>query len=310
MAWWQKAGVEVLYAAMRCWGCLPLPVLFFISDVVIYPLVYGVFRYRRGVVRANLEGCFPEASMGELRAMERRFYRHFCDTFQETLRLTVMSRKEAFRRVRCANPEWVIQMAKEHGGVLLMLGHYGNWEWASLMNLYLIQDATVSGFNVYRPLKNVLFDQVMQRIRGRFGNINVSKNDTYRAIVRLKRASQSGIFGLISDQSPSKNNLSYWTPFLHRDTAMLEGAERMGKQTHFPVVYADVRKTGRGYYAFEFKLVAEFPAETPTHAITECYARWMEETILREPAYWLWTHKRWKHARTHEAVSSPKTERK
>jgi KDO2-lipid IV(A) lauroyltransferase len=58
-----------------------------------------------------------------------------------------------------------------------------------------------------------------------------------------------------------------------------------------------VKKTARGYYTVEFQLITSTPQSTPEFWITERYARLMEHSILRNPAYWLWTHKRWKHKR-------------
>ena len=57
----------------------------------------------------------------------------------------------------------------------------------------------------------------------------------------------------------------------------------------------DVKRIKRGYYESAFRLVCEYPKATPEFELTETYTRMMEETILRNPAYWLWTHKRWKH---------------
>ena len=48
------------------------------------------------------------------------------------------------------------------------------------------------------------------------------------------------------------------------------------------------------YCVAEFKLMTEKPKETGEGEITEMFADYLEQTIRREPAYWLWSHKRWK----------------
>ena len=35
----------------------------------------------------------------------------------------------------------------------------------------------------------------------------------------------------------------------------------------------------------------------PENQLTEEYTRLLEQMIRRAPAYWLWTHKRWKYTR-------------
>jgi Kdo2-lipid IVA lauroyltransferase/acyltransferase len=298
------------YGIIRLYASLPMPVLFFLSDFVFFPILYHLGRYRRKTVRRNLQNSFPGKSRLELKILERRFYHHFCDNFQETTRVLAMSEKEARKRMVFVNPEVVTDFAKQGQGVLLVLGHYGNWEYQPFIFLHMQATGNQQGFNVYRPLKNKFFDELMKKIRTRFGGSNVTKNETYRTVLRLRKEGIAGVFGLVSDQSPSSANLNYWTRFLNQDTAILVGPERMAKQTGFAVIYADVQKTSRGCYQTEFRLISADPVHTAEFEITETYARLMEQTILRDPAYWLWTHKRWKHRRPvlPEGIESISTE--
>ena len=75
------------------------------------------------------------------------------------------------------------------------------------------------------------------------------------------------------------------------------GAERIAKMMNFPVFYCELTKKRRGYCEAEFKLMTETPKNTAEGEITEMFARYLEQTIRREPAYWLWSHKRWKASR-------------
>lgn len=101
----------------------------------------------------------------------------------------------------------------------------------------------------------------------------------------------------LADQTPSKANLHYWTSFLNQESSILTGPERIARKLNLPVLYMDTKKLRRGYYQVDMKLLTETPGETPEFWITEQYARIMEKSILNNPAYWLWTHKRWKHKR-------------
>jgi KDO2-lipid IV(A) lauroyltransferase len=188
-------------------------------------------------------------------------------------------------------------MDEGHHCVIMMMGHYGNWEWFSSAGSFF-RDANI--YQVYRPLKNNTFDRLFLRLRSRFGARCIPKNDTLREIIRLKREDERAGVVLIADQTPSRNNLHYWTTFLNRDTPMLTGAERIARKLDIPVVFIDVRKPARGFYTVEFKLITDSPRLTPENWITEQYARLMENCILRNPAYWLWTHKRWKYNREND----------
>ncbi|NLT03787.1 MAG: lysophospholipid acyltransferase family protein [Bacteroidales bacterium] len=290
-----------LFWLLKPLSLLPLGCLYAFSDLFLFPVVYLLVGYRRKVVRTNLANAFPHWSKAERKRVEVRFYHHFCDSFMEMIKVLSLSPEEAGRRMHFVNPEVVTDFAAKNQGVLLLIGHYGNWEYQPFLFLNMLKQGNQQGYSVYRPLKSRAFDYLYQRIRTRFNGGIVAKDDTYRLVIRLRRDNIPGVFGLVSDQSPSKNNLHYWTTFLNQDTAILTGPERMAKQTGFAVVYGDVTKVKRGYYQTQYICLTDQPKEEPENSLTERYARLMEATILRDPAYWLWTHKRWKHKRTEHA---------
>jgi len=172
-----------------------------------------------------------------------------------------------------------------------MIPHYANYEW--LIGMGAIMKPGDVPVQVYKPLKDKYLNELFQRIRSRFGGYNIPKHSTAREIIKLKREGKKMVVGLITDQWPSGNE-KYWTTFLGQETAFLNGAERIAKMMNFPVFYCDLTKPGRGYCVAEFKLMTEKPKETGEGEITEMFADYLEQTIRREPAYWLWSHKRWK----------------
>jgi KDO2-lipid IV(A) lauroyltransferase len=103
------------------------------------------------------------------------------------------------------------------------------------------------------------------------------------------------IFGI--DQSPGDPRKAHWMPFLNQDTPVVFGAEKYARECDLPVVYGVVRKRRRGYYELEFRDVTDAPATLAHGEIVEKVTQLLEEDIRREPQYWLWTHRRWKHRR-------------
>jgi KDO2-lipid IV(A) lauroyltransferase len=118
---------------------------------------------------------------------------------------------------------------------------------------------------------------------------------------RIKEGSEklsAIIFG--ADQSPSISKNIYWTQFLNQETAVAMGAEKYGKMYDMPVVFTYLSRVKRGYYKVKFETVSEHPTKEPDGAITEKHVRLMENQILSQPHYWLWSHKRWKKKREPE----------
>jgi len=277
-----------------------MSVLYFFSDI-FYVIAYKMIGYRLKVVRSNIEGSFPDKSVKELRQLEREFYHHFSDYIVETIKLAHISLEEVQRRAWLKNPELVDQLMNEgHTCCILLMGHYGNWEWFSASSSRF-EDSRI--YQIYRPLTNKIFDKLFIDLRTEFGSFGIKKNDTVRDIIKLKQEKTRSVVIFLADQTPSPANIHYWTNFLNQDTPMLTGAERIARKLNLPVIFLDTKKIKRGYYTVDMELITSSPKETPEFWITEQYSRKLEHCILRNPAYWLWTHKRWKYQRQEQEKS-------
>lgn len=292
---WNKIQYALIYSWVKIHALLPMRALYVLSDI-LYVLVYRIIRYRVKVVLKNLTNSFPEKSEAELLKLEREFYHHFADYIVETIKLAHISLEELQRRAYLRNPELVDQlMAEGHTCFILLMGHYGNWEWFS-GSTSRFKDSRI--YQIYRPLSNKAFDQLFIHLRTQFGSYGIKKQDTVREVIQLKKDKTPCVVIFIADQTPSRNNLHYWTTFLNQDSAILTGPERLAKKLNLPVIFLDTKQVKRGYYTVDMKLLTDHPKDTPDNWITEQYARLMEKCILRNPAGWLWTHKRWKYNRT------------
>ena len=292
-------GTKIQYALLYAWvkihALLPMRMLYVLSDI-LYFLIYKVIKYRIKVVRRNLVASFPEKSEAERLRIEKGFYHHFADYMVETLKLAHISLEELQQRAYVQNPEVVDRLMEQgHPCCILLMGHFGNWEWYS-GSTTRFQNARM--YQIYRPLKNKAVDNLFIWLRTKFGSFVLFNYDTGRELIRLQRNNIRSVVIFLADQTPSRQNLHYWTNFLHQDTAILTGAERLARKLDIPVIFLDVQMLRRGYYTLELQLISDNPKETPENWITEEYARRMEKSILRHPEGWLWTHKRWKYNRT------------
>ena len=274
---------------MWLFSALPFRVLYVLSDFN-YLLMYHVGRYRRKVVRENLEKSFPEKTEAERLQIERKFYRYLSDYMLEDLKLLHMSAEDLCQRMIYKNTEQYLELTEKYGGIIVMIPHYANYEW--LIGMGSVMKPGDVPVQVYKPLKDKYLNELFKQIRSRFGGYNIPKHSTAREIIKLKREGKNMVVGLITDQWPSGDR--YWTTFMGQETAFLNGAERIAKMMNFPVFYCELTKTRRGYCEAEFKLMTEAPKETVEGEITDMFAHELEQTIRREPAYWLWSHKRWK----------------
>lgn len=270
--------------------------LYALSSAVCFVL-RRVVRYRKGVITENLEACFPNKTAKEIGDIRDDFYQNFVDYVFETIKLAHITDAEIRERMIFSGLEIMEKALADGKNIVVFFSHCFNWEWAPSVVLHLPRTAggkEVEYSQVYRPLKNTSSDAMMLRLRGRFGSRSYKKNNVLRDLVRVGREGKLWVCGFMSDQRPSHGDEAIPVRFLGRQTAFISGTERLAKSLGATAIYWDMEKLSRGKYHVACRLLTEDASNCERGALTEKYARFLEETIRRRPGLWLWSHKRWK----------------
>ncbi|MFN5621298.1 MAG: lysophospholipid acyltransferase family protein [Flavobacteriales bacterium] len=279
------------YGIIKPISLLPYRGLYILSDFV-FVVLYRIIGYRKKVVGSNLKRSFPEKSDAELKDIERAFYRHFCDVILESLKNFSVKESSLRARFKHHGSEVFEQLAKEGKQVILAGGHYANWEmWALSASPYFSQRLMA----IYKRLSNPYFDRKMRETRGKYGLELVSTRETGDWLEAHKEELFVSVFAI--DQSPSNPRKALWIDFLGQETAALFGTEKYAVEYNMAIVFGHLRKEGRGQYAIEYELITKEPRTFAHGDLTRMLHAKLEADIRREPRYWLWTHKRWKHKR-------------
>ena len=245
------------------------------------------------MVRKNLESSFPEKSEKEIREIEKRFYRHFCDYVLETVKLMHISDEEMRRRMRFTNPEYIEQLRSDGRPIFLYLGHQGNWEYIISITMWIHPDLTAG--QIYHPLSNKVMDKLIYRLRSRFHSLGIPQKQALRTIITMARDGKQSLWGFIADQRPPRRPEPEWMTFLNQDTAIITGGEAMGRKLNAHFVYGSMKCVRRGYYELTFQPI--IPVEGEEYGYSKQYMRMLEQDIKEQPHLYLWTHKRWKWKR-------------
>ena len=289
-------GSRAFVAIQKGLAYVPFGVLYGIADV-LFVLMYHVARYRRHVVADNIGRCFPEKSEKERRVIVRQFYRNFADSFVETIKLHHVSDKQILQRMEYENIEIVDELLEQGRSIVCYFAHCFNWEWAPSITLWAKHkpggDTVYS--QVYRPLNNKPVDGLYLQLRSRFGSESFAKSHVLRDLIRVNREGKMNVCGFMSDQKPSHGDPTHVMRFLGQPTAMITGTETLARKLKMSAVYMDMYKLRRGHYKVRMRMVAERPEELEPMELTERSAELLEQTIRRNPAIWLWSHKRWKY---------------
>src|SRR5688572_20773544 len=98
----QLLGYIIAYPFIWFISILPFRLLYILSDV-IYLLLYKLIGYRKKTVRENLSLALPHLSLSERINIEKRFYKHLCDSFMEMAKTMSISDKQMRERFTFTN---------------------------------------------------------------------------------------------------------------------------------------------------------------------------------------------------------------
>jgi len=284
----QKLTASILYI----FSLLPFWLLYRLSDA-LYILLFYITKYRKRVVFENLRNSFPEKSEQEIVTIAKKFYRFLPDLFVEAIKMRTIRPEEVIKRIELLNPEEVYRHFEAGKGVIGVTAHYGNWE-LGIHRLSLMTDHP--RLVIYKPLNNKSFNTVYNDLRCRFGATMVPMKQILRHIVRLRNTPHISMF--VADQTPTYQDSDYFMEFLHQDTLVYTGTERIARLTKNPVVYCHIgRKKKRGHYYCKFTTLVENPDDFAEHEITHLHNQFTEQMIRNQPEFWLWSHRRWKRKR-------------
>jgi Kdo2-lipid IVA lauroyltransferase/acyltransferase len=285
-------GFYVFYGLTRPLLWLPLPLLYLFSDF-LYLLACYFPGYRKEVVFTNLRNAFPEKTGKELKKIARGYYRHMCDSFVESFAAINMSEKEFRKRFVWKNTGLLDLYYDKGRSVVSVFGHYGNWEWLSTLPVYTKYKVLA----LYKPLSNLYFDRFMKNLRQKFGVEVVPIIRSYPVIFKHHEENIPTLTFFLGDQRPLRDNIRYWTRFLNQDTPVMLGSEQIARKLNQVVVFFAINRIKRGHYEVEIIPVTDDPGSTAKYEITELQTRLLEAQILRNPEYWLWSHRRWKYSK-------------
>ena len=267
---------------------LPWAALYAFS-AFLYLLAYYVARHREHVIHEQLEKVFPTLSAAERTVIHKQFLKNFCDVMIEVLKSVSMSEAQMRARMRVTNIELARRYLDAGQSIMLITSHLCNWEW-------LLHGVTLQlGYPVdaaYKPLHDQWADRLMLWVRGRFGARLIPAKQLLADVIR-RRATVRAV-AVNADQAPMSTDQRYWTRFLGQDTAFYVGAEQIARATRLPILYVRLRRVRRSHYEVELADLWDGREAAEPHEITERYARACEQDVLRSPADWLWSYRRWR----------------
>ena len=251
----------------------------------------SLLRIRRGVVRENLARAFPERSPSWHRRVTRASYRHFGREVVSLIRFGHMLPAEVRARCEVEGLELIQGPLARGQSVMVLAGHFGNWEigGVSLTAWGIPVDA------VARRQSNPLFDEYVNRARGRLGLGVIYQHEATRRVMKCLRDSR--VIALVADQNFTGEGV--FVDFFGFPASTVRGPGVLAIRTGVPVLFADPRRLPGSKVRYRVRLspIVYEPAddlEEDVRRLTGAYVASLEEVIRENPEQYFWFHKRWK----------------
>lgn len=255
---------------------------------------YYFIPYRKKVALDNLRKAFPDKSEGEIKQILKMTYVNFFIAIFEFMSFPKFKPEDFKKIVRVENLNYVYEALDKGRGLILMSGHFGNWELS----------AVVLGLEVGKPLnvivkrqRNKFVDNEINKWRCWFGNKVIPMERAFRESLRI--LSEGGLVALLADQSAPKESL--YVNFLGRPASTFAGPALMSLRTGAPIVMGFTIRDRK----YNYRIVVEKIDFTPSGnededilKLTQIHTSLLEKYIHLYPDHWLWFHRRWKHTPT------------
>jgi holo-[acyl-carrier-protein] synthase len=259
-------------------------------------LLYHCLPFRRKVVLDNLRRVFGDV-LGErdLRRLAQSYCAHFARFLFEFVRLPFMSAARRQAWVRVENKESPIRAHAQGKGLLLLTGHFGNWEVATVAGLSQFPQYRDLFHFVRRPLKPRWFNDLITRRFRRSGFGTLGKRGSLESILDL--LANGAILVYVLDQHAGGGE-GVVVDFLGHPASTFKSLAILALNTGAPVIPAACWREPDGSHVLRFEEpLPLLECEDIGEAIrlnTRSYNAALELMLLRHPEQWIWMHRRWK----------------
>lgn len=296
-----KIRAKIAGSLLSLCGKLPLRALYGIGNAVAW-FMRSVLNYRKNVIYTNIARAFPDSTYEFVEDLAKQYYSRMGNIMAETIWFGGCRRNG--RRLRkqkiyeYTNPELLIEANRERG-VMLMKGHNGNWELLGGMYEYCYDirlHEHISSDRVYvayRAMSGKVSDMVFkENRRAPQPEYDGLVEDTKILRHAIAHRNERPVYILNADQYPYMA-CHYVGRFLNQPTEGMLGGFALAAKLGFAVLYMSDERISRGHYRITFKVLSDNAEGQDPQKLMRAFYDLLEADIRKDPANWLWSHKRW-----------------
>lgn len=254
--------------------------------------------YRRGIIYANINQVFS-GSLSDIQKekLAKAFYSHMATSIKEIIQLRFISEKKLRERVEVRGHQRLLDIVAQGKGVLILTGHFGNWEFAPLGGILNFKEFQGQFHFIRRTLGNKTIEQLLFRRYYQAGLNVIPKKNSLEQVCQALDQNHAVVFVL--DQHASLvNRDGVAVEFFGKKAGTYRSLASFARHTEVPVVPAAGYRLPNGKHVLEFHEPIYWQecdtAKDSIYQNTLAYNKALEQIILAHPEQWHWLHKRWK----------------
>ncbi|MCG6874355.1 MAG: 4'-phosphopantetheinyl transferase superfamily protein [Betaproteobacteria bacterium] len=259
-------------------------------------IIFHLLPIRRRVVLENLRRVFGEtAPEDEIRRIAQAHYAHLWRLVGEFIAFSWLSPAERAARARVENPDTIIAAHARGKGVIVVTGHFGNFEVSTAAAIASFPQAQGKFYFVRRPFKPRWLDAVIVRRFRRAGFGVLPKSGSLDAILERLAAGDIVVFPFDQHAGP-KDGVR--VEFFDHSAGTFRSVALIAQASGATVLPGASWRGPDGKHVLRFEepleLVERDDVGEEIRANTRLFNAALERMILRHPEQWWWVHRRWK----------------
>lgn len=255
-------------------------------------MFYYIFPVRKSTAIKNLKLAFPEKTDEEIKKIVKQCYANVLTVIAEFFYMSRLNDNELAGFLHMDNPGLITDKLTLGKGLILISGHYGNWE----LTAYGAARLCRTPFNVViKEQTNKRVNDGINKIRSSAGNKMIEMKNSLREILTVLNI--NGIVAMLGDQAAPKENVKI--NFFVNDVPAFEGTAKIAIKTGAAVLFGVSTRNKDGTYNVKLH---EIDTSKYTEAneenvkkLTQEHADLLADYIRQRPDHWLWFHRRFKN---------------
>lgn len=260
---------------------------------LIGSLLYRFDKRHRERALGNLRRSFPQMSEARRAAMAERSMQQLVMLGVEVLFTTRLIGIDTYSRyVKLTDFQEVLGlMLRGDRGLIMLTGHYGNWEVLG----YVLATLGFPTTSVARPLDNPYLSDYVFGVREKTGQRIIGKKGATTEVTEV--LDRKGAVGFIADQNAGSKGM--FVDFFGRKASTYKSIGLLAMEYEVPVVIGYARRVNDRFHFIVGVQDVIYPEDwknqdDPLRYITQRYTKGIEDFVCADPGQYLWVHRRWK----------------